>query len=210
MMISHAILPKSFYERDTRVVAFELLGKRLVFKGAKSVFSGMVVETEAYLGSEDPASHAFRGPTPRNRIMFGSPGFSYVYFTYGFHHCFNVTTEREGVAGAVLIRAVEPLLGIDSMKQNRNCISELINLTNGPGKLAQAFGLSREHSGLDLTSNEFHFETGVYSPYLWIGTSSRIGIKHGKEYDYRFFIQDSPYVSKAPKVSSGGKSNAVA
>src|SRR3989338_10306073 len=116
-------LERSFYERNTQVVAFELIGKVLIFKQGDNFLSGKIVETEAYFGANDPASHAYRGVTPRNRVMFGPAGKTYVYFTYGNHYCLNIVTEKEGVAGAVLIRALEPLGGIDMMRKNRRQIN---------------------------------------------------------------------------------------
>ena len=197
-------LARSFYERDTRVVAFELIGKILFFENKGKVFRGEIVETEAYLGASDPASHAYRGETPRTRVMFGPPGFSYVYFTYGFHHCLNVVTEQDGTAGAVLIRALKPIEDIDAMKAKRPGIKHIHDLTNGPGKLAQAFGLTREHSGLDLTKNGFHLEAGDEpSPFL-IDVTPRIGIREAKDFLFRFARKDSPFVSgKLNKKTNG-------
>ena len=151
---NHIPLERSFYERNTQVVAFELIGKILVLKENGMTLSGKIVETEAYFGTQDPASHAYRGVTPRNQVMFGAPGISYVYFTYGSHHCLNVVTEKEDVAGAVLIRSLEPIDGVAIMRKRRGNVNEE-QLTNGPGKLTQAFGITREHSGIDLTSGSF-------------------------------------------------------
>ena len=191
------VLKRAFYERDTRVVACELIGKILVFEDGGTKFCGRIVETEAYLDGKDPASHAFRGMTPRNRVMFGPPGFSYVYFTYGFHHCFNVVTERDGVAGAVLIRAAEPLSGIEQMKKRRG-IQKIHDVTNGPGKLTQAYGLTREHSGLDLTDGKLRVEDDLEleCELVSIGVSERIGIREPKKLLYRFFWEGNPFVSR--------------
>src|SRR3989338_6570908 len=134
-------LERSFYERNTQVVAFELIGKVLIFKQGDNFLSGKIVETEAYFGANDPASHAYRGVTPRNRVMFGQAGMSYVYFTYGNHHCLNIVTETEGVPGAVLIRALEPISGVPIMQRRRGKKITREQLTNGPGKLAQALGI---------------------------------------------------------------------
>ncbi|PIQ86040.1 MAG: 3-methyladenine DNA glycosylase [Candidatus Omnitrophica bacterium CG11_big_fil_rev_8_21_14_0_20_45_26] len=188
------MLDRSFYERDTRVVAIELIGKILVFSNARLTIKGRIVETEAYFGSQDPASHAYHGRTPRNQVMFGPPGFSYVYFTYGFHHCFNVVTEKEGTAGAVLIRALEPLEGIDVMKERRQT-QDIENLTSGPGKLTQAFGLTRDYSGLDLTGQQLFLEGEVCEQTSTIQATPRIGIKKATKALYRFILKDSPYVS---------------
>ncbi len=173
----------------------ELIGKTLAFRSGEYDIRGKIVETEAYLGGEDPASHAYRGVTPRNQVMFGEGGFSYVYFTYGFHYCFNVVTEKEGVAGAVLIRAVEPLSEVPLMKQRRKC-EKLTNLTNGPGKLTQAFGITGKDSGRDLTEEDFHIDMDLEEEdFLQIGVSSRIGIREAVHFPYRFFLKESPFVS---------------
>lgn len=187
-------LARSFYERNTAVVAFELIGKILSFKQNGRVFQGRIVETEAYLGTGDPASHAFRGPTPRAKVMFGPPAVSYVYFTYGNHHCLNLVTEKETVAGAVLIRALEPMSGIDAMKKRRST-KELKNLTNGPGKLTQAFGITREHSGKDLIGESFCVFEPREKQTLSIQATARIGISTAKELPYRFYLISSPFVS---------------
>ncbi len=185
-------------------MAFELIGKVLVFCENGITLQGRVVETEAYLGSGDPASHAYCGITPRNRVMFGEAGVSYVYFTYGNHHCLNVVTEREGIAGAVLIRGVEPLGGIELMRERRGT-DDLRNLASGPGKLTQAFGITREHSGLKMTHRHFHFAEDFESKedLLYIGTGPRIGISAGKEFPFRYFLEASRFVSVNPKVAHG-------
>lgn len=187
-------LRRSFYERNTAVVAFELIGKILSFEQEGRIFQGWIVETEAYFGISDPASHAYRGPTPRAKIMFGPPGFSYVYFTYGNHHCLNVVTEKETVAGAVLIRALEPLSEIEMMKQRRSA-TEIKNLTNGPGKLTQAFGITREDSGKDLTLDSFCVVKEEEEKPLAIQVTTRIGISRAKEMPCRFYLKTSPFVS---------------
>lgn len=186
---------RSFFERDTRVVAIELIGRNLVFQSGGNLIRGRIVETEAYYGSEDPASHAYRGPTPRNQVMFGPAGKTYVYFTYGNHHCLNLVTESDGTPGAVLIRAVEPLDGIERMKRNRKMDSEH-NLTNGPGKLTQAFGVTREHSGLDVVSGPVGVEEGEKNTCLQIGVSPRIGISSGQDKLLRFYLKNNLYVSR--------------
>ena len=189
-------LGKAFYERNTEIVAFELIGKILALKQNGEVLNGKIVETEAYFGAQDPASHAYRGVTPRNQVMFGPPGFSYVYFTYGNHHCLNVVTENEGIAGAVLIRAVEPIEGIEAMKKNRRYVAHE-QLTNGPGKLTQAYGITREHSGKDLTKDEpFCITEGKEEEeLLHIQVTTRIGISSAKHKPYRFYLMDNPFVS---------------
>jgi len=187
------LLPYSFYARDTRLVGQELLGKLLVHKGKEGVTAGIIVETESYMGSNDPASHAARKKTPRNFVMFEEPGISYVYFIYGNHYCFNVVAHVEGIAGAVLIRALEPFLNIKLMMKRRKT-DRVLNLTNGPGKLAQALGIERGQNGLSL------IKSGLYIEDIGIKTkgiikSSRIGIKEGKDLLYRYYIKQSPFVS---------------
>ncbi len=166
----------------------------LVFKQKEGFLSAKIVETEAYLGSQDPASHAYRGVTPRNRVMFGPPGRSYVYFTYGNHHCLNVVTEEEGTPGAVLIRAVEPVSGIEVMTKRRGGV-KLEALTSGPGKLTQAFGITREHSGVDLTENFFYITEGNSGEAICIRAAKRIGIAQAVDLPFRFFWLGNRFVS---------------
>ena len=188
-------LPRSFYERNTQVVAFELIGKLLVFNPKGVALVGKIVETEAYLGAQDPASHAHRGVTVRNQVMFGPAGFSYVYFTYGNHHCLNVVTERENIPGAVLIRALEPCMGISVMKKHRG-LEESGQLTNGPGKLTQAFGITREHSGLDLTQSSFCIIEEEGRGPIRIKATTRIGISSAQDKPFRFYLSENPFVSR--------------
>ena len=180
-------LPKKFYQRDTVIVAKELLGKKLTRKIGNYEMSGTIIETEAYRHKDDPASHAFRNITDRNKVMFGEVGIAYVYFTYGMHHCFNVVAKKMKVpAGAVLIRGIIPEKGIKKMQQNRN-IKNLKNLTNGPGKLTQALEITKEHYGIDLTKKtELYIEEGL--EIKKIKKSTRIGIKDGKEMLWNFQI----------------------
>jgi len=158
---------------------------------------GRIVETEAYRGSDDPASHAFRGMTKRNEIMFGKPGCAYVYFTYGAHYCLNVVTERTGMAAAVLIRALEPLSGLEIMMKNRG-VYDACKLTNGPGKLTKALQIGREHNGVDLTTSSSSLI--VVKPLEFerfqITRTTRIGVKVATDRLWRFYIQNSMYISK--------------
>ncbi|MBN2202727.1 MAG: DNA-3-methyladenine glycosylase [Candidatus Aenigmarchaeota archaeon] len=186
-------LCRNFYSRSTLKVAKGLLGKVLVHKTKFGVLKGRIVETEAYLGDKDPGSHAFRKITPRNKIMFGMPGFAYVYFTYGNHWLMNVVTEKEGVAGTVLLRALEPIKGIEIMKKNRNK-KDIRILTNGPGKLTQAMMVGKKHNGIDVTKGELFIEDSKTKPR--IHTTTRIGIKTGANLPYRFYVKDSVFVSK--------------
>ncbi len=191
-------LPRSFYFRPAPHVAKDLLGKILVRKIGQTTLSGKIVEVEAYLGKEDPASHAYRGKTRRNEVMFGECGHLYVYFTYGMHFCANVVTGKKDVGEAVLIRAVEPLDGIDLMKRNRGFLKDvrlLYTLTNGPAKLCEALGIKREDNGTDLRGDKIFLIEGE-SPKSVIGTSTRVGITRGKEKKWRFFLKGNEWVSK--------------
>ena len=182
-----SILPKKFYQRDTVVVAKELLGKKLTRKIGNYKISGTIIETEAYKHKDDPASHAFRNITDRNKVMFGEVGIAYVYFTYGMHYCFNVVAKKMKVpAGAVLIRGIIPEKGIKKMQENRN-IKNLKNLTNGPAKLTQALEITKQHYGIDVTKKlEIYIEDGL--KIKKIKKSTRVGIKNGKEMLWNFKI----------------------
>jgi DNA-3-methyladenine glycosylase len=189
------VLSREFYARGTVRVAKNLLGKHLVRVKGKTRMVGMIVEVEAYKGSDDPASHAFRGPTPRNAPMFGEPGHAYVYFTYGNHHCLNVTTQARGTPGAVLIRAIEPLEGISLMRRLRPNVPDSA-LTNGPGKLTKALGIDKSLNEVDLTEPGVLFVEDVKNEQLEIKRSTRIGIRVGKENLWRFYVSGNQYVSK--------------
>lgn len=163
---------------------------------SKYTFRGKIVETEAYLGNNDPACHAYRKLTSRNRPMFEEGGISYVYFIYGNYYCFNVVTEQKGVGAAVLIRAVEPIDGIDHMRKNRKHPANDINLTNGPAKFCMAFGIGRHDNSLDLNEDRIRIYRNRRKDNFTISVNPRIGIKEGAELPYRFFIKDNPYVTK--------------
>ena len=182
------ILPREFYSKDTITVAKNLLGKRIIRKIGRNKISGIITETEAYRHDDDPASHAFRKITDRNKIMFGDVGFAYVYFTYGMHFCFNVVAkDPKKAAGAVLIRAIEPEKGIKIMQKNRG-IRNLKNLTNGPAKLAQALDITKEHYGLDLTKkSKLYITEGIKSEK--ITASQRIGITKAVDNLWNFKIK---------------------
>jgi DNA-3-methyladenine glycosylase len=181
------ILPREFYQRDTVIVAKKLLGKKLVRKIGNKEISGIITETEAYRHEDDPASHAFRKITDRNKVMFGNVGISYVYFTYGMHYCFNIVAKKSKVsAGAVLIRAIEPDKGIKKMQENR-ILKDMKNLTNGPAKLTQALNITKEQYGIDLTKkSEIYITEGI--KVKKIVEAQRIGIKNGKEFLWNFKI----------------------
>jgi DNA-3-methyladenine glycosylase len=186
------ILNRKFYHRETLRVARELLGKKLVRRVNGLELSGMIVETEAYCGSEDSACHAHRGKTPRNAVMFGKPGHAYVYFTYGMHYMLNLVTEEEENPCAVLIRAIEPLDGIEAMEARRK--KKGVELTNGPAKLCQALSIDKSLNGWDLTTGkELWVEEYKKIPGSKIITTPRIGIDYAREQDrnalWRFLIK---------------------
>ncbi len=184
-------LKKNFFERDSGVVAKGLLGKTLV----KGSLSGLIVETEAYFGENDPASHASAKKSKRNHLMFGEPGTIYVYLNYGVHYLFNVVTEEKGVAGAVLIRALEPLTGLKTMKKKRK-ISNLKNLCSGPGKWTQAFGIDKRFNGLSVVEKNSVIKILDSRKKFEIVSTPRIGIKKGLDLNTRFFIKNNKFVSK--------------
>lgn len=189
------LLPLSFFDRDPREVAPDLLGCRLISHKGGVATGGIIVEAEAYLGSDDPGSHAAtRGMTPRNSVMYGPPGHAYVYFTYGNHHMLNFVCESEGTAGGALIRALQPLWGIELMTERR-AGRGLIELTNGPGKLTAALGIDLGDNAVSLNERSIC----VYSPdgpVGCVGVSGRVGLMHGYEREYRFFVKDNPFVSR--------------
>ncbi len=187
-------LTREFYDRSTLQVAKELLGKYLVVQKDGHLLSGKIVETEAYIGYKDPASHAYRRMTPRNRVMFGEPGYTYVYITYGMHHCLNLVTERKEYPAAVLIRALEPAFGIELMKKRRGR-QRLKDLTSGPAKLCQALNIDRKLNGVDLCSDIIYVEDRGELVEK-IASSSRIGIKQGKEKRWRFYVKNNEFVSR--------------
>jgi DNA-3-methyladenine glycosylase len=187
-------LPRKFYHRPTLKVAKELLGKYLVVHRNGEKLSGKIVETEAYIGFNDPASHAYRGMTERNKIMFGAPGYAYVYFTYGMYYCLNFVTERNGYPAAVLIRALEPEQGIEKMMQRRKK-KEIENLTSGPGKLCQAMRIDRSLCGADLCSDVIYVEDRG-KPVGKIVSTNRIGVDNGKDKNWRFYIKNNRFVSR--------------
>jgi DNA-3-methyladenine glycosylase len=181
------ILPRRFYERDTITVARELLGKVLVHReGAGRVTSGIIVETEAYPGGDDLASHSAAGVTDRTRVIFGPPGHAYVYLSYGMHECLNIVAERAGKPGCVLIRALEPLKGIDIMRRRRPRAKTDRELTNGPGKLTMALGITRDAYGADLTRGALTVHTHGGEVPFEIAVTPRIGITKCAELPLRF------------------------
>jgi DNA-3-methyladenine glycosylase len=196
-------LKREFYTRSLLSVAKELLGKIIVISRPKSsdtFLAGKIVEVEAYDGSVDQAAHTFIGRTKRNEIMFGQGGYLYVYFTYGVHFCANIVTGKEGQGTAVLIRALQPLFGIEQMITNRygrdlKNEKEKLNLTNGPGKICQAFKINRDHYGADLTGNEIYLINQPVVQNKNIIITKRIGISKSVDLPWRFYIKDNPWVS---------------
>jgi len=184
-------LGKKFFNQPTVDLAKALLGKYLVFGDLK----GIIVETEAYLYRDDPGCHAWRGPTKRNAPMFGPAGRTYVYFIYGMYHCLNIVSGKQGEGEAVLIRALEPVQGIEKMQRRRKT-KVIENLCNGPGKLTQAFGITKKHNNTSLIDGPLRISDSKKKPEIC--TSTRIGLSSGKELELRFFVKGSRFVSKGP------------
>jgi DNA-3-methyladenine glycosylase len=173
-------------------VARGLLGKILTHDG----LSGRIVETEAYLGEDDGAAHSARGITPRTRVIFGPPGHAYVYFIYGMYDCLNIVCEPEGVAGCVLIRALEPVSGLERMREHRPGARRDEDLANGPGKLTKALGIKITHNGADVTKGPITIHKPERAPQFEIATSPRIGITKSADLPLRFFIKGNSCVSR--------------
>ncbi len=195
----NAPIGANFFRGSTVKVARNLLGTYLAHKSRDGLAIGRIVETEAYLGNgDDPACHAHRGRTKRNAVMFGPAGFSYVYFIYGMYFCFNVVTRKEGVGEAVLIRALEPVVGTSLMTKRRKG-AELRNLCNGPGKLVLALGLTGAHNGLDLRTSKVRIlapSTARSATGEKIVTATRIGLSKAEHLPLRFYLAGSEFVSK--------------
>jgi DNA-3-methyladenine glycosylase len=195
-------LTRQFYARPTLEVARDLIGKTLVRASAEGIAAGIIVETEAYIASLDPAAHGYGGWTPRTRSMFGPPGHAYVYVSYGMHHCLNVVTEREGEAAAVLIRALEPTEGIPLMRARRGEAIADRDLCRGPGRLCQALALTLADDGVDLLGPALWIaETPGFPPDTSIAVTPRIGISRAADWPWRFIIPGNRYVSGSrPRV----------
>lgn len=191
-------LPRSFYQKTTLELARELLGVCLVHESAQGTTVGRIVETEAYL-HDDPACHAYRGPTPRTQIMYGAPGFSYMYFIYGMYWCFNVSSAPKGVGEAVLVRALEPLLGVELMRERRSRgVVKIVDreLCRGPGKLVIAMGMPPNLNGVKLSGLPLFLAAADAPGPGRIRSAARIGLKKAQEPLYRFYLEDSAFVSK--------------
>lgn len=194
-------LARTFFQEDTVRVAEALLGKLLVHDAPAGRTVGRIVETEAYLGARDPASHSYSGPTARNASMFGPPGHAYVYFIYGVHHCFNVVTGTVGVGEAVLVRALEPVEGIALMRARRGPCADR-QLCNGPAKLVQAMGFERTHDGVDLLAGAiglFHARRFAAVPDLHardVVQTARVGLTRAQDLPLRYYLRGNPCVSR--------------
>ena len=202
------VLSRSFYDRDPRRVGPELLGKVLVRRKLRKLLVGRIVEVEAYLGTEDPAAHASRGRTARNAVLFGPPGYAYVYFIYGNHYCLNVSCLPDGVPGGILFRALEPLRGIEEMTKLRRLAqpADTRKIASGPGRLAAAFAITRERdNGKDLTdsrSDLYIADDGTPAPRLLI--TKRIGITKARDMPLRYVVAGDRFVSGSARLSQAG------
>lgn len=203
-------LPRSFYERDPRAVARELLGKILLRRTGRKIVAGRIVEVEAYMGKNDPAAHAFSGMTNRNAVLYGPAGHAYVYFTYGMHYCMNISCEGIGRAGSLLLRALEPVAGMEEMAEARGfpwqegdaVQAKMRLLASGPGRLCQALEIERQRdNGKDVTTRESDLQVvealqEVQGPVKYkIVTATRIGISKAADVKLRYLIAGNPFVS---------------
>ncbi|HKW20093.1 MAG TPA: DNA-3-methyladenine glycosylase [Ktedonobacterales bacterium] len=192
----HLKLPRAFYARPTLDVARDLIGKTLYRQTRDDVTAGIIVETEAYVAAIDPAAHGYRGMTSRNAVMFGPPGRAYVYFTYGMHYCLNVVTEEDGVAAAVLLRALEPTVGLPLMRSRRGERIADRDLARGPGRLCAAMALTVADNGLDLQRDALWLAgTPDFPPDARVVATPRIGITQAADWPWRFVLAGSRWVS---------------
>lgn len=192
-------LPRSFYDRDTAIVARELLGAIIECESADGTTAGRIVETEAYLGEDDPACHAAVGRTSRTSPLYGAPGTAYVYFIYGRYWCVNAVTRGVGLPSAVLIRAVEPLAGLDLMRERRERARTDHDLTNGPAKLCLAMAIDGRHNGLSLLRLPLVIREDEPVPDRDVVVTPRIGITKAADWPLRWLVRGNPYVSKTPR-----------
>lgn len=194
------VLPRSFYDRETEIVARDMLGTFLECETEDGTAGGIIVETEAYLGEHDLACHAAAGRTARTENLYGPPGISYVYFIYGMYWCFNAVTRTEGLPSAVLVRALEPLHGLPLMRLRRPRVKSDVELTSGPGKLCQALGITGSLSGKPLQRRPLVIREGRHVPDTEVEVTPRIGITKCVDWPMRWIVRGNKYVSKA-KVS---------
>ncbi|MGI8496116.1 MAG: DNA-3-methyladenine glycosylase [Gemmatimonadaceae bacterium] len=198
----------SFYARDTELVARDLLGAVLSHSSPEGTATGVIVETEAYLGEHDPACHAAIGRTHRTQWLYGPPGIAYVYYIYGAHWCVNAVTRVEGEPSAVLIRALEPLDGLDLMISRRHP-RQPRDLTNGPGKLCAALGITGSHNGLSLTASPLVIRRARKIPDREIVVTERIGITKAADLPLRWYVKDNPWVTRTPAHFSRRQHNSI-
>jgi DNA-3-methyladenine glycosylase len=191
-------LPRDFYARETEIVARELLGTVLECRTRDGVAAGRIVETEAYLGEHDLACHAAAGRTERTAPLYGPAGIAYVYFIYGRYWCFNAVTRGEHAPSAVLVRAVEPVQGLDLMQRRRPSAQRTSDLTNGPGKLSLALGITGDHNWHPLDQPPLVIRAGAAIPDRDVTVSPRIGITQCADWPLRWFVSDNPFVSRTP------------
>ena len=189
----------SFFRQDTVELARKLLGCLLIHRTPDGITGGMIVEAEAYVGASDKACHAYRNRSERTEIMYGDGGFAYVYLIYGMHHCFNVVTGPAGEGNAVLIRALEPVIGLELMRKRRQA-DKLQNLCSGPGKVCQALGITKNEYGLDLCAEDSPLRLVLYRriPDDQVASSPRINVAYAEEaaaWPWRFYVKDNMYVS---------------
>jgi DNA-3-methyladenine glycosylase len=194
-----APLAARFYDRSTELVARELLGAVLECTTPEGITRGRIVETEAYLGPDDPACHAAAGLTARTQHLFGPPGLAYVYFIYGMYWCFNAVTRERGHGAAVLVRAVHPVAGLDLMRRRRARVKKERDLTNGPGKLCMAMGIIGAMSGTSLRSGPIVIRAGEAVADADVEVTPRVGITQAASWPLRYLVRDDPFVSATPK-----------
>ena len=192
-----SILPRSFYDRETEIVAREMLGTILECTTPHGKASGIIVETEAYVGEHDAACHAAAGRTRRTEPLYGRPGISYVYFIYGVHWCFNAVTRAVGLPSAVLVRAIQPLTGERLMRERRGPKVTGVNLSNGPGKLCAALGIDGSLNGLSLQRGPLVIRAGETVPDDQVTVTPRIGITKAVDWPLRYLVRGNAFVSKA-------------
>jgi DNA-3-methyladenine glycosylase len=196
-MLAYKPINFDFFRRDTVIVSKELLGKVIVREIDKNTcLAGKIVEVEAYIGENDPACHAFQKVSGRSSVLYEDGGTIYVYFIYGNYYCFNIVTEKKGKGCAVLIRAVEPVDGMKIMKEFRQKIKNIYDLTNGPSKFCMAFDIDKRFNNQKLSEKGIFVSEPYQKEKFEIKTTKRIGIVKGADFPYRFFIKNNPYVTK--------------
>ncbi|HEU5367821.1 MAG TPA: DNA-3-methyladenine glycosylase [Ktedonobacterales bacterium] len=201
-----AKVSRAFFEQPTLELARALIGVTLLRATSEGVSGGVIVETEGYLSASDPAAHGYLRPTPRTRIMYGPPGFAYIYFSYGMHCCLNISTEPEGVGAAVLVRAIQPTVGLEFIRQRRGAALALRDLARGPGRVCAALGLSLAENGLPLTGEALWLDDEpTLAPDAQVANSTRIGISVGTDLPWRWYLTNSPFVSGPRSLNSPGR-----